>query len=57
LISDKQKQQQFLAAKNMAVIPHTPYPPDVAPCDLVLLPKMKSQLQKCCSQDIPEIQE
>jgi len=32
-------------------------PTDVAPCDFVVLPKMKSQLQKCCFQDIPEMQE
>jgi histone-lysine N-methyltransferase SETMAR len=33
--------QQFLAKNKMAVIPHPPYSPDLAPCDFVLYPKMK----------------
>jgi histone-lysine N-methyltransferase SETMAR len=28
--------QRFLAAKNMAVVPHPPYSPDLIPCDLFL---------------------
>lgn len=57
LITDKQKQQQFLAVKNVAVVHHPPYPPDSAPCDVLLLLRMKSQLLKSCFQDILEIQE
>jgi hypothetical protein len=29
----------------MAVIPHPPYSPDLAPCDLFLFPKMKVKLK------------
>jgi hypothetical protein len=40
-----QKQQRvthrFLAKHKVAVIPHPPYSPDLAPCDLLLFPKMK----------------
>jgi len=36
--------QQFLATKNMAVVPNTPYSPDMAPCDFSLFPRMKVQL-------------
>jgi hypothetical protein len=35
--------QRFLAAKDMAVVPHPPYSPDLAPCDFFLLPRMKSK--------------
>jgi hypothetical protein len=33
--------QQFLEKYKMAVIPHLPYSPDLAPCDFFLFPKMK----------------
>jgi hypothetical protein len=29
----------------MAVIPHPPYSPDLAPCDFFLFPKMKFKLK------------
>jgi transposase len=32
---------QFLAEQKMAVIPHPPYSPDMAPCDFFPFPKMK----------------
>jgi hypothetical protein len=32
---------QFLAKHKIAVIPHPPYSPDLAPCDSFLFPKMK----------------
>jgi hypothetical protein len=48
--------QQFLAKHKMAVIPHPPYSPDLAPCDFFLFPKMKLKL-KCHRFDtIEEIQ-
>jgi hypothetical protein len=28
---------------NMVIIPHPPYSPDLAPCDLTLFPKLKGQ--------------
>jgi len=37
--------QQFLAKNKMAVIPHLPYSPDLAPCDFFLFPKMKLKLK------------
>lgn len=33
--------QQFLASKNMMVIPPPPYSPELVPCDFLLFPKMK----------------
>jgi hypothetical protein len=47
----------ILAAKNMAVVPHPPYSPDLAPCDFFLFPKMKSKLKRRSFQDVTEIQE
>jgi hypothetical protein len=46
--------QQFLAKYKMAVIPHPPYSPDLAPCDFFLFPKMK--LKVCWFDTIQEIQ-
>jgi hypothetical protein len=45
------------ATKNMAVVPHPPYSPDLAPCDILLFPRMKSKLKGRCFQDVTEIQE
>jgi hypothetical protein len=36
---------QFLTKHKMAVIPHPPYAPDLAPCDFFLFPKMKLKLK------------
>jgi hypothetical protein len=35
--------QEFLAKRKMAVVPHPPYSPDLAPCDFFLFPKMETQ--------------
>jgi hypothetical protein len=48
---------QFLATKNMAATNYPPSTPDMAPCDLFLIPRMKSQLQGHHFQDVPEIRE
>jgi hypothetical protein len=40
----------------MAVIPHPPYFPDLAPCDLFLFPKMKLKLKGRQFDTIEEIQ-
>jgi hypothetical protein len=40
----------------MAVIPHTPYCPDLAPCDFFLFPKMKLKLIGCWFDTTEEIQ-
>ena len=37
--------REFLAKKNVPVIPHPPYSPDLAPCDFSLYPKLKSKLK------------
>jgi hypothetical protein len=37
--------QQFLAKNKMAVIPHPPHSPDLAPCDFFLFPKMNFKLK------------
>ena len=39
--------QHFLA-KNMTVIPHPPYSPDLTPCDFFLFPFMKGQMKGKC---------
>jgi hypothetical protein len=49
--------QRFSAAKNMAVVPHPPYSPDMAPCDFFLFPRVKSELKGCRFLDVTEIQE
>ena len=53
LLTEEQKQQQFLAAKNMAVVSHPPYSPDLAPCDFFRFPRMKLHH----FQNVPEIQQ
>jgi hypothetical protein len=40
----------------MAVIPHPPYSPDLAPCDFFLFPKMKLKLKGRRFDTIDEIQ-
>jgi histone-lysine N-methyltransferase SETMAR len=37
--------QEILAKNKMAVVPHPPYSPDLAPCDFFLFPKMKIKLK------------
>jgi hypothetical protein len=49
--------QRFLAPKNMAVVSHPPYSPDLAPCDFFLFQRMKSKLKGCRFQDVTEIRE
>jgi hypothetical protein len=49
--------QRFLAAKNMAVVPHPPHLPDFAPCSFFLFPRMKSKPKGRRFQDVTEIQE
>jgi hypothetical protein len=37
--------QQFLVKYKMAVIPHPPYSPDLAPCEFFLFPKTNLMLK------------
>jgi hypothetical protein len=48
--------QHFLASKNMTVVPHPPYSPDLAPCDFFLFPKMKIKLKWLRFDTVEEIQ-
>jgi hypothetical protein len=48
--------QQIMAKYKMAVIPHPPYSPDLAPCDFFLFPKMKLKLKGRRFDTIEEIQ-
>ena len=36
--------REFLAKKNIPVLPHPPYSPELAPCDFYLFPKLKGHL-------------
>ena len=46
--------QQFLA-KNMTVIPHPPYSPELPPCNSFLFPLMKGQMKGKCFADVSEV--
>jgi transposase len=48
--------QHFLASKNMTVISHPHYSPDLAPCDFFLFPKMKIKLKGRRFDTVEEIQ-
>ncbi|PNF25826.1 hypothetical protein B7P43_G11746 [Cryptotermes secundus] len=48
--------QEFLAKNKMAVVPHPPYSPDLAPCDFFLFPKMKIKLKGRRFDTVEEIQ-
>jgi hypothetical protein len=48
--------QQFLAKYKMAVIPHPPHSPDLAPNDFFLFPEMKLKLKGRRFDTIDEIQ-
>jgi len=37
--------KQFLANKNITVLEHPPYIPDLTPCNFILFPKIKSVLK------------
>jgi len=49
------KVSQFLAKNNKTVIPHPPYPSDLAPCDFFLLPKLKLRMKGRTFDTIEEI--
>jgi hypothetical protein len=48
--------QHFLASKNMTVVPHPSYSPDLAPCDFFLFSMMKIKLKGPRYDCIEEIQ-
>jgi hypothetical protein len=47
---------RFLARKQVTVLHHPSYSPDLAPADFFLFPKLKSQFKGKCFQDIYTIQ-
>jgi len=51
------KVSQFLAKNNIAVIPHPPNSPDLAPCNFFLFPKQKLRMKGRRFDTIEEIQE
>jgi len=51
------KVSQFLAKNNKTVIPHSPYSPDLAPCDFFLFPQLKLRMKVRTFNTIEEIQE
>jgi len=48
--------QEFLARKQVCVLNHPPYSPDLFPCDYFLFPKLKLQLKRRLFKDVQDIQ-
>lgn len=46
--------REFLASKNIPVVPHPPYSPDLAPCDFFLFPRLKCTLKGHRFEDVNE---
>jgi hypothetical protein len=49
--------KSFWPKKNIPVVSHPPYSPDLAPCDFFLFPKIKMKLKGQRFYDIPTIQQ
>lgn len=49
--------KQFLASKNITILEHLPYSPDLAPCDFFLFPKIKSALKGTHFATVKEVKE
>jgi len=43
--------REFLAKKNIPVLPHLPYSPDLAPCDFYLFPKVEIEVEGSSFRD------
>jgi transposase len=50
------KVNEFLMKKQICVIDHPPYSPDLSPCDYFLFPKLKTAMKGAFYDDIPAIQ-
>jgi len=48
--------QEFLARKQVCVLNHPPYSPDLSPCDYFLFPKLKLPLKGRLFEDVQDIQ-
>jgi hypothetical protein len=49
--------REFLTHDSIITLPHLPYSPDLAPCDIFLFPKMKLQLRGRRFDRVKEIQQ
>ena len=47
--------KQFLVSKEITLLHHPPYSPDLAPCDFFLFPKLKRILKGRCFQGVEDI--
>ena len=47
--------QEFLARKQVCVLHHPPYSPDLSPCDYFLSPKLKLPLKGRLFEDVQDI--
>ena len=48
--------QEFLARKQVCVLHHPPYSPDLSPCDYFLFPKLKLPLKGRLFEDVQDFQ-
>ncbi|GFV76819.1 putative DD34D transposase [Trichonephila clavipes] len=48
--------RRFLAKNNVCVLNHSPYSPNLAPCDYSLFSKRKMKLKGCYFEDISTLQ-
>jgi len=48
--------QEFLAQKQVRLLNHPPYSPDLSPCDYFLFPKLKLPLKGHLFEDVQDIQ-
>ena len=48
--------QEFLARKQVCVLNHPPYSPDLYPCDYFLFPKLKLPLKGRLFEDVQDVQ-
>jgi histone-lysine N-methyltransferase SETMAR len=48
--------REFLVKHSISVVPHPPYSPDLALCDIFLFPRLKGTLKGKRFQDVAEIQ-
>ena len=47
----------YLTEMEFKTVPHSPYSPDLAPCDFLMFPKLKENLRGCRFEDVEEMKE
>jgi histone-lysine N-methyltransferase SETMAR len=52
-VPDKKKTE--FVTNNMVIVPHPPYPPDLAPHDFAFFPKLKMKLKGRLFETVPDI--